>query len=70
MTTDRDGNRSNPYHPDPKQCCEACVFRTGEHAAFCEAQPLTGEQALRALEAYRAMWKGWNPITSTETANA
>jgi hypothetical protein len=37
MTTDRDGNRSNPYKPDPKQCCEACVFGRGKHAWFCEA---------------------------------
>jgi len=32
---DKDGNRSNPYHPDPDQCCEACVFGRGEHAAWC-----------------------------------
>jgi len=33
--SDRDGNRSNPYKPDPARCCEACVFGRGEHAAFC-----------------------------------
>lgn len=22
---------SRPYHPDPKHCCEACVFGKGEH---------------------------------------
>jgi hypothetical protein len=33
---DRDGNRSNPYHPNPEMCCEACVFGgTGLHAPFC-----------------------------------
>jgi hypothetical protein len=32
---DRDGNRSNPYHPDPKHCCEACIFNRGEHAEWC-----------------------------------
>jgi len=36
MTTDRDGNRSNPYKPNPSMCCEACAFGTGEHAEFCE----------------------------------
>src|ERR1700690_3328585 len=34
--TDRDGNRSNPYRPDPAHCCEACVFGRGEHAEWCE----------------------------------
>ena len=34
-TTDRDGPRSNPYHPDPDKCCTACVFGTGEHAIWC-----------------------------------
>jgi len=33
--TDRDGNRSNPYKPDPEKCCEACVFDRGEHAPYC-----------------------------------
>jgi hypothetical protein len=33
--TDRDGPRSNPYHPNPEQCCEACVFGAGEHAEWC-----------------------------------
>jgi hypothetical protein len=33
--TDRDGPRSNPYHPDPEKCCEACVFGSGEHARWC-----------------------------------
>ncbi len=37
MTTDRDGNRSNPYHPNPEKCCEACIFGSGEHAPFCPA---------------------------------
>ena len=32
---DRDGNRSNPYKPNPQQCCEACVFGRGEHAEWC-----------------------------------
>ena len=36
--SDRDGPRSNPYHPDPVHCCEACVFGSGEHAAWCETQ--------------------------------
>ena len=33
--TDRDGNRSNPYHLNPKMACEKCVFGTGYHEAFC-----------------------------------
>lgn len=36
MSADRDGNRSNPYRPDPAQCCEACVFGSGEHAEHCK----------------------------------
>ena len=27
---------SRPYKPDAKQCCEACAFGRGEHAAWCE----------------------------------
>lgn len=41
--TDRDGPRSNPYHPNPAQCCERCVFGSGEHAAWCIA---VSEEAL------------------------
>lgn len=32
---DRDGNRSNPYHPNAEKCCECCAFGRGEHAEFC-----------------------------------
>jgi len=37
MTTDRDGDRSNPYRPDPERgCCPACVFGHGQlHAKWC-----------------------------------
>lgn len=35
MTTDRDGNRSNPYQPNPDMCCERCIFGTGRHAEWC-----------------------------------
>jgi hypothetical protein len=27
--------QSRPYQPDPKQCCEACVFGRGQHAEWC-----------------------------------
>jgi hypothetical protein len=27
---------SEPYKPDPKQCCEACVFGRGKHAEHCQ----------------------------------
>lgn len=37
--TDRDGNRSNPYKPNPEMCCEACIFGSGEHAPWCENRP-------------------------------
>ena len=33
--TDRDGNRSNPYNPNPEMCCEACTFGGRDHATFC-----------------------------------
>lgn len=39
MSADRDGNRSNPYRPDPAQCCEACVFGKGQHAFWCKEDP-------------------------------
>lgn len=42
MSADRDGNRSNPYKPDPAHCCEACVFGRGKHAPWCFA--MTEEQ--------------------------
>jgi hypothetical protein len=38
MTTDRDGNRSNPYKPNPKYACECCIFGTGEHADWCKSR--------------------------------
>jgi hypothetical protein len=47
MTTDRDGPRSNPYHPDPEKCCEACVFGSGQHAVWCPARSHSGESAER-----------------------
>ena len=28
---------SRPYHPDPKKCCELCIFGTGKHADWCVA---------------------------------
>jgi hypothetical protein len=31
------GITSRPFRPDGEQCCEACVFGRGEHAASCEA---------------------------------
>jgi hypothetical protein len=37
MTGDRDGNRSNPYRPNPEHCCEACVFGKGPHSVWCPA---------------------------------
>lgn len=27
---------SRPYQPDPKQCCEACVWGRGPHAEWCQ----------------------------------
>ena len=33
--SDRDGPRSNPYHLNPEQACEACIFGTGAHATWC-----------------------------------
>ncbi len=42
--TDRDGNRSNPYKPNPEKCCEACIFGSGEHVDWCERSPLTPAQ--------------------------
>lgn len=36
---DRDGNRSNPYRPDPAKCCERCAFGRGEHASWCSRPP-------------------------------
>jgi hypothetical protein len=29
--------QSRPYHPAATQCCEKCVFGSGEHAPFCAA---------------------------------
>jgi len=36
---DHDGNCSNPYHPDPAKCCEACIFGRGKHADWCDQAP-------------------------------
>lgn len=27
--------QSKPYQPDPRQCCERCVFGTGMHRWWC-----------------------------------
>lgn len=45
---DRDGNRSNPYRPDPEKCCEACVFGRGQHSDWCpkHVDAQIGEQLL------------------------
>jgi len=56
MTGDRDGSRSNPYQPNPDQCCEACVFGTGEHAKWCASHPvLTPQKLTQALQDFTAM---------------
>lgn len=44
---------SKPYQPDPEQCCEACVFGTGEHAWFCP-------------ERYRDMWRSIADVFAEE----
>lgn len=72
MTTDRDGNRSNPYRPDPAQCCEACVFGRGVHADFCKGWVIKRAPAeeycqldLRSLmrdEFFSAFGDGPNPF--------
>lgn len=28
--------QSRPYKPNPDVCCEACVFKGGPHALWCE----------------------------------
>jgi hypothetical protein len=60
---DRDGNRSNPYHPNPEHCCEACAFGRGDHAAWCglgfeptPALPSEEETTLSHLSAPSAYW--------------
>ena len=30
--------QSRPYKPDPEQCCEACAFGRGKHAAWCQKE--------------------------------
>ena len=27
--------QSKPYQPNPDLCCEACVFKRGQHATWC-----------------------------------
>jgi len=27
--------QSKVYQPNPRKCCEACAFGSGEHARFC-----------------------------------
>lgn len=46
MTTDRDGPRSNPYHPNPEKCCEQCCFGHGKHADWC---PRSGATFVRCV---------------------
>lgn len=56
---DRDGNRSNPYKPNPQQCCEACVFGTGKHAEWCQSPGvLTKEMLFEALEDFELATAG------------
>jgi len=52
MSCDRDGNRSNPYKPEPHACCEACCFARGEHASWCPvglALSLAAERVVNAV---------------------
>jgi len=51
---DHDGNCSNPYHPDPAKCCEACIFGTGEHADWC-TYVLTREMLEEGLAEFQKM---------------
>ena len=39
---------SRPYHPDPKECCERCVFGCGQHAEWCPV----GEQCEDEIRAH------------------
>lgn len=43
---------SRPYHPDPKQCCEACVFGGTLHEAWCP-RSLAAAKRLREYAAAR-----------------
>lgn len=53
--TDRDGPRSNPYHPDPEKCCEACVFGApGPHEAHCKVVRVFLEQLRVICDAFDA----------------
>lgn len=56
--------QSLPYHPH--MACEACVFGTGPHAAFCEKrpthEPLSGKAYWDLVERTAAKvdkWPDW-----------
>jgi len=51
---DHDGNCSNPYHPDPEKCCEACIFGRGKHADWC-TYVLTKEMIEAGLAEFQKM---------------
>ena len=29
---------SEPYRPDPRQCCARCAFGRGQHADYCQSR--------------------------------
>lgn len=48
---------SRPFRPNPQQCCEACVFGKGSHAAFCKEWPANRKRIISKLIAEsRAFW--------------
>lgn len=38
---------SRPYRPDPTQCCDLCVWGTGEHERWCPRKLWTPEEFTR-----------------------
>lgn len=60
---------SQPYHPDPDHCCEACVFGRGPHADWCHALA-TWEGEGGAPAAHHGWMEAVVPFTAQELADA
>ena len=44
---DLSGKQLFGVRPGAVNCCEACVYERGEHAAFCEQQPKLEDKVFR-----------------------
>jgi hypothetical protein len=53
--------KSFQIQPDPQQCCDACVFKSGKHADWCPVAE-AWRQYYAPIEAAGGMSYQYNPL--------